>query len=40
MKTFLMTFSLITVFIILFIGVFFIYKQYKRDDNDNKNYDM
>lgn len=39
MKTLLIVLSSIIVFIILFIGIFFIYKQYKYDD-DKKDYDM
>lgn len=33
----LLTLSFIIVFLILFIGIFFIYKQYK---SDKKDYDM
>jgi predicted histidine transporter YuiF (NhaC family) len=39
-KTLLIILSSITVFIILFMGIFFIYKQYRNYNDNKKDYDM
>lgn len=40
MKTLLIILSSVTVFIILFMGIFFIYKQYRNYNDNKKDYDM